>query len=66
MSEIKQKDKQGLQEMSSLRLNVTKYLSKKLKDKKIAPLLEEALYQNSLERTSLNEVKIFKYQKHTD
>jgi DNA-directed RNA polymerase subunit M/transcription elongation factor TFIIS len=62
MSEIKQKDKQGLQEMSSLRLNVTKYLSKKLKDKKIAPLLEEALYQNSLERTSLNEVKIFKYQ----
>ena len=62
MSETKQKDKQGLLEINNLRLNVTKYLSKKLKYKKIAPLLEEALYQNSLERTSLNEVKIFKYQ----
>ena len=62
MSETKQKDKQGLLEMTNLRANVTKYLSKKLKDKKIAPLLEEALYQNSLDRTSLNEVKIFKYQ----
>jgi len=62
MSETKQKDKQGLLEMTNLRENVIKYISKKLKDKKIAPLLEEALYQNSLDRTSLNEVKIFKYQ----
>jgi DNA-directed RNA polymerase subunit M/transcription elongation factor TFIIS len=62
MSETKQKDKQGLLEITNLRLKVTEYISQKLKDKKIAPLLEEALYQNSFARTSLNEVKLFKYQ----
>jgi len=63
MSAIEVKEPQELQE---LRDKVISYLKNKLKNKKLAPelapKLEKAVYENTMKHTSLNEIKMFKYQ----
>lgn len=51
-----------LKELQLLREKVVPYIAKKVKDKKLAPQLEEAVYENTMKLTSLNEIKMFKYQ----
>ena len=55
-------DFDNLQELEKIRDKVTSYIESKLKDKKLASHLEKALYEYTMKRTSLNEVKMFKYQ----
>jgi len=59
MSAIEVEEPQELQE---LRDKVISYLKNKLKNKKLAPELERAVYENTMRHTSLNEIKMFKYQ----
>jgi len=53
-------------ELQDMRDKVVVYLKKNLQNKKLssqlAKQLEEAVYQNTLENTSLTEIKMFKYQ----
>lgn len=51
-----------LNELDKLRGVVISYLENNLKNKKLAPGLEKALYDNTIKATSLNEIKMFKYQ----
>ena len=54
-------------DLKNIRSNVKKYIAKKLNTdnditKKLASDVEEALYENTMKRTSLNEIKSYKYQ----
>ena len=49
-------------EISELRVTIMAYLENKLKNKKLATGFEEALYNNTINCTSLQERKMFKYQ----
>jgi len=67
LEEIKEKVSLSLnKELQDLRNNVVLYIKKKIKDTNIAPKLskelEEAVYKNTLHHTSLNEIKMLKYQ----
>ena len=49
-------------ELQDMRLTVTTYIKNKLKNKKLAPIFEESIFKGALIDTSLNEIKLFKYQ----
>ena len=49
-------------ELDELRNSVISYLEGKLKNKKLSPGLEKSLYDYTMSNTSLDEIKMFKYQ----
>ena len=49
-------------DLKKLRNNVKSYISTKLEDSTYSSEIEEALYESSINRTSLHEIKIHKYQ----
>jgi len=51
-----------LDNLDEFRATIISYLESKLKNKKLATGLEEALYDNTMKCTSLDEIKMFKYQ----
>lgn len=63
MSTIDTKMSQDLhQELVEMRQKVVKYLVKKVKNKKLAKDFEEAVFENTMKKTSINEIKTFKYE----
>lgn len=62
MSTINTKMSQELpQELIELRNKVTNYLEKKVKSKNLAKEFEEAVFKSTMKKTSLDEIKTFKY-----
>ena len=50
------------QELLELRKTVVDYLTKKVKNKKLASKFEKAVFEDTMKSTSLNEIKTFKYE----